>query len=223
MTIEATGFLYPFIDGDETDLEGLLRDLASSAREKIAESRARRATTVRDCGEALLAAAADMAARIHRGGRVLTFGNGGSATDAEAAADLFRHPARGCPVPAICLVDDRAVLTALANDVGFDLVFARQIIAHARVDDMAIGFSTSGDSKNVLRAMEECTRRGVLTVGLCGNAGGAMAANPHINHLLHVRDASVHRIQESQDELISVLWSNIQTLLERASLEADPS
>ena len=78
-----------------------------------------------------------MAARFARGGRLYTFGNGGSATDAEMTAEMFRHPISGRPLPAWPLVDDRAVLTALANDVGFELVFSRQLIAHARADDIA--------------------------------------------------------------------------------------
>ena len=102
-----------------------------------------------------------MAERFRGGGRLFAFGNGGSATDAEGAVELFAEPAVGRrPLPALSLVDDRAVLTALANDVGFELVFSRQLIAHARPGDIAVGFSTSGDSVNVLRAFEEAPRRG---------------------------------------------------------------
>ena len=109
-----------------------------------------------------------MAHRFQHGGRLFTFGNGGSATDAEGTAELFRAPTERPPLAALSLVDDRAVLTALANDVGFELVFSRQIIAHARPGDIAMGFSTSGDSVNVLRAFDEAARRGLLTIGLCG-------------------------------------------------------
>ena len=96
-----------------------------------------------------------MAGRFREGGRLFAFGNGGSASDAESAVALFRDPPRGRPLPAMSLVDDRGVLTALANDVGFDVVFSRQLIAHARSGDIAVGFSTSGDSVNVVRALEE--------------------------------------------------------------------
>ncbi len=108
------------------------------------------------------------------------------------------------------------MLTALANDVGFELVFARQLIAHARPGDIAIGFSTSGGSVNVLRAFEEARRRGLLTIGLCGYDGGAMAASDDIDHCLVVRSDSVHRIQETQAALIFELWSIVQ----RASRDA---
>jgi D-sedoheptulose 7-phosphate isomerase len=211
---EPTSFLYPFIDAEERDTSGLLVDLAASARAKMTESDALRRATLEQCAGALRVAAGAIAGRIRRGGRVFTFGNGGSATDAEGTAGLFRDPPSGRPLPAICLVDDRAVLTALANDVGFELVFSRQLIAHARAGDVAIGFSTSGDSVNVMHAMEEAARRDVLTVALSGNAGGAMAASSAVDHCFVVRSASVHRIQETQDALILELWSLVQSCLD---------
>jgi D-sedoheptulose 7-phosphate isomerase len=211
---EPTGFLYPFIDADERDASGLLADLATSARAKMTESDALRGATLEQCAGTLRGAAEAIAGRFRRGGRLFTFGNGGSATDAEGTADLFRDPPHGRPLPAISLVDDRAVLTALANDVGFELVFSRQLIAHARAGDIAIGFSTSGDSVNVLRALEEGATREVLTVALSGNAGGSMAASTAVEHCFVVRAASVHRIQETQDALILELWSLVQSCLE---------
>jgi len=156
-----------------------------------------------------------MAHRFRHGGRLFTFGNGGSATDAEGTAELFRDPARGRGVPAMSLVDDRAVLTALANDVGFDLVFSRQIIAHARPGDVAMGFSTSGDSVNVIRAFDEAARRGLLTIGLSGYDGGAMAVSEVVDHCLVVGSESVHRIQEAQDALVLELWSVVQRCLDQ--------
>jgi D-sedoheptulose 7-phosphate isomerase len=108
------------------------------------------------------------------------------------------------------LVNDPAVLTALANDVGFDLVFSRQIIAHARPGDIALGFSTSGDSPNLLRAFEEASSRGLLTVGLCGYEGSAMARSDAIASCLVVPSESVHRIQEAQDALLLSLWMLVQ-------------
>jgi D-sedoheptulose 7-phosphate isomerase len=211
---EPTSFLYPFIDADERDASGLLADLAASARAKMTESGALRTATLGQCAADLRTAGEAMAHRFRHGGRLFTFGNGGSATDAEGTAELFRDPPSGRPLPAISLVDDRAVITALANDVGFDLVFSRQLIAHAHAGDVAIGFSTSGDSVNVVRALEEAARRGVLTIGLAGNAGGAMAASDSVEHCLVVRSASVHRIQETQDALILELWSIVQSCLD---------
>jgi D-sedoheptulose 7-phosphate isomerase len=214
---EPTGFLYPFIEADERDAGGLLADLAASARAKMSESGALRIATLERCAADLQLAGDAMAHCFRRGGRLFTFGNGGSATDADGTADLFRDPPSGRPLPAISLVADRAVITALANDVGFELVFSRQLIAHARAGDMAIGFSTSGDSVNVMRALEEAVRRGVVTIGMCGNAGGAMAASGIVEHCFVVRSASVHRIQETQDAMILELWSIVQACLDEGT------
>jgi D-sedoheptulose 7-phosphate isomerase len=210
MTSEPTNFLYPFIDSEERDASGLLVDLAASARAKMAQSQALQLATLEQCSEELERAGQQMAERFAQGGRLFTFGNGGSATDAEATAQLFIHPVAGRPLPACSLVDDRAVLTALANDVGFELVFSRQLIAHGRPGDMAMGLSTSGNSDNVIRAFAEARHRGLLTLGLCGYDGGAMAGSPDVDHCLIVRSDSVHRIQEAQDALVFELWSIVQ-------------
>jgi D-sedoheptulose 7-phosphate isomerase len=211
---EPTGFLYPFIEADERDSDALLAELAASATSKIGQSRDLRATTLERSAEELRCTGEAMARCFRRGGRLFTFGNGGSATDAEATAALFRRPPGGRSLAALSLVDDRAIVTALANDVGFDLVFSRQLIAHARAGDIAMGFSTSGGSVNVLRAFEEANRRGLLTVGLCGYDGGAMATAGSIEHCLVVSSASVHRIQEAQDAMVLALWSIVQRTLD---------
>ena len=210
MSTEPTAFLYPFIDGDERDAKALLVDLAASARAKMVESANLRAATLDSSADTLALAGEAMASRFCHGGRLFTFGNGGSATDAEGTADLFRNPPHGRSLPAMSLVDDWAVLTALANDVGFDLVFSRQVIAHARPGDIVMGFSTSGDSVNVLHALEESTRRGLLAVGLSGYEGGAMANDGIVDHCLVVDSDSVHRIQEAQDALVLELWCVVQ-------------
>ncbi|MGH9125862.1 MAG: D-sedoheptulose-7-phosphate isomerase [Acidimicrobiales bacterium] len=213
MSAEPTNFLYPFIDSEERDADSLLVDLAKSARAKMDQSRELQRATLRQWAEVIEALAAEMAARFSRGGRMYTFGNGGSATDAEMTAEMFRHPAGGRALPAWPLVEDRAVLTALANDVGFELVFSRQLIAHGRRDDIAVGLSTSGNSNNVMQAFAEAKRRGMLTIGLAGYNGGAMAGNPNVGYCLVVHSDSVHRIQESQDALVYELWTAVQRQL----------
>jgi D-sedoheptulose 7-phosphate isomerase len=201
---EPTGFLYPFIEAEETDAGALLVDLAASARAKFAESRRLQEATAAAMDTELTKAARAMAGRFEARGRLYTFGNGGSASDARMAAELFRrtHPARS-------LVDDQAIVTALANDVGFELVFSRQLIAHARPGDIAMGFSTSGGSTNVLRAMDEARRRGLLTIGLAGYGGGAMAASGQLDHCLVVESDSVHRVQEAQAALVRELRDRV--------------
>ena len=200
----------------ERDVSALMTDLVTSARGKIRDSAALRAATMRSCAEQVEDAASAMAERFRRGGRLFAFGNGGSATDAQGTAELFGLPPYGRPLPALSLVEDQAVLTALSNDVGFELVFSRQLIAHAKADDVAVGFSTSGDSPNMLRAFEEAARRGLLTVGLCGYEGSGMAVSDAVRHCLVVRSESVHRIQEAQDALMFALWAAVQRHLSEA-------
>ncbi len=143
-----------------------------------------------------------------RGGQLFTFGNGGSSTDAATLATLFATPPAGSPLPARSLVADSAVLTALANDVGFSLVFARPLMAFAGPDDIAVGFSTSGNSENLIAAFAAARRAGVLTVGLAGYDGGAMKA-AGLDHCLVVASDSVHRIQETQAALGFALWQAV--------------
>jgi len=98
------------------------------------------------------------------------------------------------------------VLTALCNDVGVDVVFARQLAAFARPDDIAVGLSTSGNSANLVRAFDEASRRGMLTIGLAGYDGGKMAELDSIDYLFIAPSVSVHRIQEAQTTVYQVLW-----------------
>jgi len=204
-----TDFLYPFIDGDERDAGALLRDLAASAGGKLTDSDEIRARAIEANAAVLASAATAMADRFRTGGRLLTFGNGGSSTDATTLAALFAEPRSGTPLPARCLTEDSAVLTALGNDVGYELVFSRQIIAHGRAGDIVIGFSTSGGSRNLLTAFDEAARRDILTIGLAGYDGGEMA-QAGLDHCLIVRSDSVHRIQEAEAALAHALWRTVQ-------------
>ena len=217
MSPESTDFLYPFIEGDETDSASLLDDLARSAEGKWAQSTTLRTETLERCEDQLRTVAAAMAERFAAGGRLFAFGNGGSATDAEGVAQLYTRPPYGMPLPARSLAEDQAVLTALSNDIGFDVVFSRQLIAHGHPSDIAMGFSTSGNSENLLVAFAEAAKRGMLTVGLSGYDGGRMAADPNLEHCLVVRSDSVHRIQESQASLTHVLWAYVQEALQAAA------
>jgi D-sedoheptulose 7-phosphate isomerase len=214
--VSDTDFLYPFIEADERDADGLLADLARSAREKALESARLREETAAACADELTRTARAMAHAFWRGGRLFTFGNGGSATDARLAAERFgrtRTPLG--ELPAVCLTDAPAVITALGNDVGFDLVFARSLEAVGREGDLALGCSTSGGSHNVLRGFAVAHARGMLTVGLAGYDGGAMAGSDDVDHCLIVRSQSVHRIQEAQAALLADLASRVRAELER--------
>src|SRR5215475_3018370 len=126
------------------------------------------------------------------------FGNGGSAADAQHLAAEFvnRYRLARAPLPAVALTTDSSALTSIANDFGYDLVFAKQIQALARRGDVAFAISTSGNATNVLRAVDECRRTGVLTVGLTGGSGGKLAER--VDHLLCVDGTrETARIQET--------------------------
>jgi D-sedoheptulose 7-phosphate isomerase len=199
--------LYPFLYPGAGDLDALLAEATRSTAEKAVEAVAlRRAVVERDA--ARLAACADaMAASFSAGGRLYAFGNGGSSTDAHALVQLFLNPgAAGPALPALALTGDVALLTALANDVGFEVVFARQLAAAGAPGDVAVGLSTSGGSANVLAGFDAAKRRGMVTVGLAGYDGGRMAEAGTVDHLFVVPSASVHRIQEAQTTIYQVLW-----------------
>lgn len=212
-TDEPTNFLYPFIDAEEDDASALLADLAASAQAKASESVALRRSTLEANAGPLAAAAAELAHRFAAGGRMFTFGNGGSCTDCTTLARLFARPPLGKPLPAWSLTADQAILTALGNDVGFELVFARQLIARARDGDIAIAMSTSGNSPNLLTALAEARKRGLYTIGFAGYDGGAFVDNPNVDACFVVRSQSVHRIQESQALLGYQLWLAVHECL----------
>lgn len=214
-----TDFLYPFIDGEERDAGALLEDLARSAEAKSAASDDLRRATLEGLDSQLDAAATEMSARFVAGGRLFAFGNGGSSTDAAAVASLFGHPPSGRPLSARSLAADPAVLTALANDVGYELVFSRQIASSAGATDIALGLSTSGSSVNLLRAFEQAKRIGALTIGLAGYGGGSMAQAGTVDHCLVVSSDSVHRIQEAQSAVTFELWRRVQLHLAEGALD----
>lgn len=214
---EETDFLYPFIDAHEEDAEALLDDLASSARSKAAESARLQHDSIAEWGGEIREAGARMAERFAQGGRLYTFGNGGSSTDAATLASLFSRPARGRPVAAWSLAADQAVVTALGNDVGFDLIFSRQIIAHAHDRDMAIALSTSGNSDDLMIALAEARRRGLLTIGFAGHDGGRMAVSEDLDYCFTIRSQSIHRIQESHALVGYRLWEAAQDHLSRGA------
>lgn len=220
---DGTNFLYPFIDSEEHDAAALLDDLAASARSKSAESARLQQESLDLYADRLASAGAAMAERFRRGGRLYTFGNGGSSTDAATLAALFSRPARGRAVPAWSLAADEAVVTALGNDVGFELIFKRQIIAHARDRDIAIALSTSGNSDDLMTAITEAHRRGLLTIGFSGHDGGRMADAEDLDHCFTVHSQSIHRIQESHAMLGYRLWSVAQEHMARPRNGAHPT
>ncbi len=210
--------LYPFLSSTDGNAQALGEDLRLSTRAKLEEIAELRELVLEQHSERLLACARALARSFANGGSLLAFGNGGSSTDAHAIAENFSRPEVGCAVPAHSLTCDAAVVTALANDVGIEVIFARQIAALGRPNDVALGISTSGGSENVLRGFEEAHRRGLLCVGIAGYDGGRMAESEAIDFLLTVPSTSVHRIQEAQTTLYQVLFELTQGMLEETGI-----
>jgi D-sedoheptulose 7-phosphate isomerase len=199
--------LYPFLYSGKSNVDAVLEQVRLSTVDKAREIVELRQTVLDRDGDRLLECAEAMAARFAGGGRLLAFGNGGSSTDAQDLASLFLSPAGDArPLPAFGLTNDIAVITALCNDVGFDVVFSRQIAAFGRPTDIAVGLSTSGNSANLLRAFDEADRRGLFTVGIAGYDGGKMAELDSIDYLFVVPSSSVHRVQEAQTTIYHALW-----------------
>jgi D-sedoheptulose 7-phosphate isomerase len=207
--------LYPFLYSEKSDVDMVIEQVRRSTADKAREIIALRAEVMTRDADRLVSCAARMAERFAQGGRLLAFGNGGSSTDAQDLASLFLSPAGDArPLPAFGLTNDIAVITALCNDIGFDVVFARQIAAFGRSADIAVGLSTSGNSTNLLRAFDEASRRGMFTVGIAGYDGGKMAELDSIDYLFVVPSPSVHRIQEAQTTLYHALWELTVTALD---------
>lgn len=207
--------LYPFLHGaahDETRLDAALLE---SVAQKTADSRETSARFFAEQGEALVAASRAIAGVYRGGGRLFTMGNGGSSCDAAHIAVEFTHPVTaGRPaLSAVNLTADVAMLTAIGNDVGFEHVFARQLLAQARVGDGLIGVSTSGNSPDLIAAFATAKEIGLVTVGLAGGDGGAMRRSGTVDHCLVVPSTSVHRVQESHVAAYHVLWDLVHTLL----------
>ncbi|MCW3056785.1 MAG: Phosphoheptose isomerase-like protein [Solirubrobacterales bacterium] len=207
----ASSFLYPFLGQREEDLESVLADVRASVLAKAHEVAELRAQTLRDAEDELREAAHMMRSRLDGGGRVLALGNGGSATDAmDAVADLRMPPARWPARAAIDLTEDPAIITAIANDVGEESIFSRQIIAHGREDDTLLAFSTSGGSRNVLAALAEARQRGMLTIAFVGYDGGRIASEELADHVIVTRSEHIPRIQEAQ----ASAWHVLRELVE---------
>ena len=200
------GFLYPFLGNEEQNSEGLVDDVARSIVMKASDVERLREEAGRAEAENIAATIAALAGRVRSGGKLILFGNGGSATDAnDWAIDCVSPPPGYRPVPAISLSHEPATITAIANDVGNELTFLRQLIAHGQPQDAAIAISTSGGSKNVVAALEEARKRGLLTVALLGYDGGEIGRRGLADHCIVVRSDYIPRIQEVQASIYHVM------------------
>jgi D-sedoheptulose 7-phosphate isomerase len=163
----------------------------------------------------LVAAGRRMAECLRGGGRVLAFGNGGSAADAQHLAGelVGRFRRDRAALSAIALTPDSSVVTAIGNDMGYESVFRRQVEAHGRPGDVAIGITTSGRSPNVVQALQVARERGLVTMGLTGGGGGRLAGA--VDYFIDVPHADTARIQEVHAMVVHVLCQIVEEAMPR--------
>lgn len=207
-----SSFLYPFLGKGEQPLEEVVREVQGSMLQKMQEVNSLRTAAAESEADSIAETAVAISERLERGGKLIAFGNGGSATDANDLVSDCVDPPQGLgAVPAVSLSAEPANITAIANDIGTEAIFTRQLIAHARPGDVAVGISTSGGSANILAALAEARKRGLLTVGIVGYDGGRILGERLADHAVVVRSDYIPRIQEVQASIYHVL----RGLLER--------
>jgi D-sedoheptulose 7-phosphate isomerase len=188
---------------------------ADDIRRIVADSLALKERFFAASAPLLLEVGGRMAQSLLAGGRVLAFGNGGSAADAQhfVAELVGRMRRERAGLSAIALSTDPSIVTAVGNDMGFAAVFRRQVEAHGRPGDVALGISTSGRSPNVVEGLRAARERGLLTVGLTGTGGGALAGR--VDHLIAVPHPDTQRIQEVHTMVLHVLCEVVEEAASR--------
>ncbi|MEU4548621.1 D-sedoheptulose-7-phosphate isomerase [Nonomuraea dietziae] len=158
-----------------------------------------------------------MATRFHGGGRLIVFGNGEAATDAQHIAVEFVHPVivGKRALPSFSLTGDVATITGIAAASGFDDVFAHQLRHLAVADDMALGVSPYGECVNVLRALETAKELGLLTLALVGGDGGEIARSPSVDHVMIARSADPRVVKEVHVTTYHILWELVHVFFEQ--------
>lgn len=206
--------LYPFLYGRRSDAQPMNDALLAAVEDKVARHQDVIGAFFAKNSQGVIDAAGAIAEIYRRGGRLYTMGNGGSSCDAAHLAVEFQHPvtAGRQALTAIDLSADRTMLSAVANDVGFDHVFVRQIIALGRAGDGLVGLSTSGNSRNLAKAFITAKEMGLTTIGMAGMSGGMMATIG-LDHCLTVECDSIHRIQECHVAIYHILWDLVHSLL----------
>jgi len=207
--------LYPFLHGEKQDSAKLDAALLYSVEEKARDSRETNQRFFGEQAPILVGAAKAVAGVYRKGGRLFSMGNGGSSCDASHVAVEFVHPiTAGRPaLAALNLVADLAMISAVGNDVGFEHVFVRQIVAQGKKGDGLIGISTSGNSSNLIAAFAKAKEMGIVTIGLAGGNGGQMKTSGMVDHCLVVPTSSIHRVQECHVTAYHILWDLVHTLL----------
>lgn len=223
MTDDFSRAFYSFLHEDAASSGELAEELRFSLMEKARESAEVKALFFEENKDAILRASLDVARAFHHGRKMLVCGNGGSATDAQHIAVEFMHPVTvgRKALPAICLANDMAMVTAIGNDVGFADVFTRQIIALGCEGDVLLGLSTSGNSENVIHAFETARRSKMVTIAYAGNDGGRMKelqADGLLDYCFTAPTSSIHRVQETHVTLYHIMWDMVHEYLQHKSL-----
>jgi D-sedoheptulose 7-phosphate isomerase len=199
-------FLYPFLGSDNQITDGLVEQVARSIRSKAQDDERLREDVASRSSQTIVAAARAIHERIADGGTLLLFGNGGSATDAnDWALDCVLSPKGYRPIRAISLSMESASLSAIANDIGREAMFLRQLMAHARPRDVAVAISTSGGSANIMTALVEARRQGLLTIALAGYDGGEIVQRGLADFAIVVHGDYIPRIQEVQASIYHIM------------------
>ena len=201
-----------FLPATPRAADELIAEVQASTQAKAREICALRSRVGATEARRLQEAGRAIAARLERNGKLLACGNGGSATDAQDLAADCRQPARPGwrRLPAMALTSDIGIITAIGNDVGFEHVFSRQIIAFGHADDIAVAFSTSGASRNLVAAMAEARTRGLLTIAMSGGDGGELARPGVVDYCFTVESEQLPRIQEVHATMWHALLSVVQ-------------
>lgn len=207
--------LYPFLHGQPQEPARLDAALLHSVEEKARDSRETNARFFGEHAPILVGAAKALADVYRRGGRLFSMGNGGSSCDASHVAVEFVHPiTAGRPaLAATNLLADMAMISAVGNDLGFEHVFVRQLLAQGNAGDALIGISTSGSSANIMAAFAQAKQMGIVTIGLAGGDGGKMKTAGVVDFCLIVPTTSIHRTQECHVAAYHILWDLVHTLL----------
>ena len=206
-------FLYPFLGRRKQSTDDLIAEVARSIQLKVDDDAKLRDQVASDQAEQLSNTAVALFERLRRGGKLILFGNGGSATDAnDWAIDCVLPPSGYRPIPAVSLALEPANITAIANDIGTEAIFLRQLIAQARPEDVAIGISTSGGSRNIIMALEEARKRGMLTVALLGYDGGEILRRGLVDFPIVVHCDYIPRIQEVQASIYHIIRESLEVL-----------
>jgi D-sedoheptulose 7-phosphate isomerase len=208
-----TQFLYPFLGREKQGTDDLVAQVASSIKMKVQDDADLRNRIAHEQSERIAATVHAIEERLSCGGKLILFGNGGSATDAnDWAIDCVMPPPSYQPIPAVSLALEPANITAVANDIGTDVIFLRQLIAQSRPEDVAIGISTSGGSRNIIMALEEARKRSLLTVALLGYDGGEILRRGMVDFPIVVNCDYIPRIQEVQASIYHIIREMLEVL-----------